>query len=286
MRLSNMEEGLTGRNPMEYKRTLAKPRTRSPCFTPSAGAAGKWHGALPYYKALRQFACLLGFSPFVLSYDPVLLITSFFPSIIIPFLLASSLYLQTFKLTMRSPTIAVLLALLASASASPLAHVSSRFQSSNLASSLLPRQQNDTTIPPGTADIVITGEILPIECIAQGRAKYYTKINIDAVIRFFTNDLANKIPQGLDFAAFNQQLPTTASAGISPDLPVTYAPGCDPAKPIYWAPLSGVYTDNTDIVVMNLEGGVRRAGYCGVMTRAAEGREMNYQSCFPQQQGT
>ncbi|KAL8987215.1 MAG: hypothetical protein Q9177_003558, partial [Variospora cf. flavescens] len=216
-----MEEGLTGRNPMEYKRTLAKPRTRSPCFTPSAGAAGKWHGALPYYKTLRQFACLLGFSPFALSYDPVLLITPFFPSIIIPFLLAPGLYLQTFKLTMRSPTIAVLLALLASASASPLAHVSSRFQSSNLASSLLPRQQNDTTIPPGTADIVITGEVLPVVCVTQGRARYYTKINIDAVTRFFTNDLANKIPQGLDLAAFNQELPTTASAGINPDLLVT-----------------------------------------------------------------
>ncbi|KAL8647723.1 MAG: hypothetical protein Q9210_005388 [Variospora velana] len=188
---------------------------------------------------------------------------------------------------MRSPTIAVLLALLASASASPLAHLSSRFQSSTLASSLLPRQQDDPTIPPGTADIVITGEVLPVECITLGRTQNYTKININAVIRYFTNDLVNKIPQDLDIAAFNQELPTTAGAGISPDLLSTYAPGCDPVKPMYWAPLSGAYTNNTDIVVMNLEGGVRRAGYCGVMTRAAAaGKEMNYQTCFPQQQGT
>lgn len=54
---------------------------------------------------------------------------------------------------------------------------------------------------------------------------------------------------------------------------------------MYWAPMSGSYGDDTDIVVMNLEGGVMRAGFCGVMTRADEGAEKKYHVCN-QQPGT
>ncbi|KAL9009957.1 MAG: hypothetical protein Q9173_005062 [Seirophora scorigena] len=176
---------------------------------------------------------------------------------------------------MRPPTIAVLVALLATASTSPLAQLSSR-----LGSSLLPRQK-DPTVPLGTEDIMITGEIFPTLCVTEGRTTNHTSITINAVIHFFTDYLVNKIPPTPDLAAQKAELPA-ASASINPQLPVTYTAGCDPAKPMYWAPLSGKYDDDVDIVVLNLEGGVRRAGFCGVMTRAAAGGAKQYQTCYPQ----
>ncbi|KAI4096283.1 MAG: hypothetical protein LQ344_001109 [Seirophora lacunosa] len=217
VRLSNLGEGLTGRNPVVYKRTLAKPHMRIPAINPA-------------------------------------------------------------KLNMRLPTtIAVLLALLATASTSPLAQLSSR-----LGSSLLPRQK-DPTVPKGTEDITITGEILPTLCVTEGRTTNHTAITINAVIHFFTDYLVDKIPPPTpDLAAQKAELPP-ASASINPQLPVTYTGGCDPAKPMYWAPLSGTYDNDMDIVVLNLEGGVRRAGFCGVMTRAAAGGPKQYQTCYPQQ---
>ncbi|KAI4174793.1 MAG: hypothetical protein LQ348_006308 [Seirophora lacunosa] len=279
VRLSNLGEGLTGRNPVVYKRTLAKPHMRSPCSKSSAGTAGKWHGALPYYKTQLRFAWPVELS-FLFALPPSSPCNKrpSFPSIHIPFLLAPVHTYKPAKLNMRLPTtIAVLLALLATTSTSPLAQLSSR-----LGSSLLPRQK-DPTVPKGTEDITITGEILPTLCVTEGRTTNHTAITINAVIHFFTDYLVDKIPPPTpDLAAQKAELPP-ASASINPQLPVTYTGGCDPAKPMYWAPLSGTYDNDMDVVVLNLEGGVRRAGFCGVMTRAAAGGAKQYQTCYPQQ---
>ncbi|KAL8929236.1 MAG: hypothetical protein Q9208_001319 [Pyrenodesmia sp. 3 TL-2023] len=189
---------------------------------------------------------------------------------------------------MRPTTTTALFVLLSSASASafPLSNLLPRRLASDLAPfHILPRQAGAPTTDPNTpaagADIGITGPVAATTCATEGRTVQYSAAQITTVTQFFSNYLIPLIPASdiADPAAFTAQLPTTASAGV--DAPQTFALGCDPAKPMYWAPMSGDYKDDTDIVVLNLENGIRRAGFCGVLTRADKGGQKNYHICNP-----
>ncbi|KAL8751669.1 MAG: hypothetical protein Q9184_005996 [Pyrenodesmia sp. 2 TL-2023] len=150
---------------------------------------------------------------------------------------------------------------------------------------MLPRQEGAPTTDPNTpaagGDIAITGPVAPTTCATEGRTVQYSAQQITTVIQFFSDYLIPLIPASdmADPAAFTAQLLVSASAGV--DVPQTYAFGCDARKPMYWAPMSGDYKDDTDIVVLNLQNGVRGAGFCGVLTRADKGGQKNYHICNP-----